>query len=90
MFVLRDGELEAEVVDRRHVLPRKVLKNSGEERLGEVETRDPEDRRSPAEDPLLDTSNQNLYSKSCVTIQNSMIGSNVSPQFVGQPEIRLL
>ena len=67
MFVLRDGELEAEVVDRRHVLPRKVLKNSGEERLGEVETRDPEDRRSPAEDPLLDTSNQiKFYTPNCV------------------------
>ena len=69
MFVLRDGELEAEMVDGRHVLPSEVLQHSGQERLSEVESRDPEYGRSATEDPLLDSSKQiksNLVSKLCL------------------------
>lgn len=38
-----DGELEVDLVDRNLIVSRVVLKHASQERLREVEARDPED-----------------------------------------------
>lgn len=55
MFIVGDRELEAEVINRHHVFAGEVLEDASEERLSEVETRDPEHGRSPTIYPLLET-----------------------------------
>eukprot|EP00960_Hanusia_phi_P033501 750483-Hanusia_phi.AAC.1 len=49
-----DLEGPGEGIDRLLVLPREVLQGPGEEGLGEVEPREPEDGRSSVEDPGLE------------------------------------
>jgi len=53
LLVVKYFVVKAEQVNRYRVFTRVVLLHSGEERLGEVESRDPEHARSTVLKPLL-------------------------------------